>query len=367
MKMQENGWFAAHVPGKGAISLAARTPALVPRQGSLMLEFTLMPDERGPLPLVLLERRGTVPEHLVLALDADGRLSLLQRRGEAVHALSLDIGAERAAGGRMRVTWRWDLLRDESLLSLEALDAGSLHQRSGSAPLPVTRADLRAMAEGCGPARLGPRLDFLALGDHLHPIGPAACFAPSTPIATPQGPRAAGSLQPGDLVETVDAGPQPVLWSGRVALPALGSMRPVRLCAPAFGATRDLWLLPQHRIALGGPSVDYLFGEDEVLIATRHLVDGCAAQQPDRPCVLNWHGVLLADHHLLIADGCRIESLGIGGLARQPALARRTALSDMARAGTLPLHRAPARRTLLPFEVQALASARDQGRGPIAA
>lgn len=365
--MQESGWFAAHVPGKGAVSLAARTPGPVPVRGSLMLEFTLMPAERGALPLVLLERRTTASEHLALDLDADGRLSLVQRRGEAVHALSLDIGAERALGGRMRVTWRWDLQRDESLLSLEALDAGSLRQRSGPAPLPVTRADLRALATGCDPVRLGPRLDFLALGDHLHPVGPAACFAPSTPIATPLGERAAGSLRPGDLVETVDAGPQPVLWSGRIALPALGSMRPVRLCSPAFGATRDLWLLPQHRIALGGPAVDYLYGEDEVLIAARHLVDGCAAQQPDRPCVLNWHGLLLADHHLLIADGCRIESLGIGRLARQPRLARSTALADLAAECPLPLHRAPVRRTLLPFEVRALASARDQGRGPIAA
>lgn len=365
--MEESGWFAAHVPGRGAISLSARTPAQVPVRGTMMLEFALMPGESAALPLLLLEGRSAAEACLSLTLDGSGRLSLLQRRGDAVHALSLDASAETAAGGRMRVIWRWDLQRDESLLCLEALDAGSLRQRSATEPLPVTRAELMALTEGHAPARLGPRLDFLALGDHLHTPGPAACFAPSTPIATPQGARPAGSLRVGDLVETVDAGPQPVLWSGRIALPALGSMRPVRLCAPAFGATRDLWLLGQHRIALGGPSVDYLFGEDEVLIAARHLVDGCAAQQPDRPCVLNWHGLLLADHHLLIADGCRIESLGIGRLARQPALARSTALSDLAAAGRLPLHRATVRRTLLPFEVQALASARDQGRGPIAA
>lgn len=365
--MQESGWFVAHVPGRGAISLAARSPAQVPVRGTMMVEFALMPGETGPLSLLALEGRSTVETCLSLGFDGAGRLALLQRRGDAVHALSLDAAAECAAGGRMRVTWRWDLQHDESLLSLEALDAGSLRQRSATAPLPVTRAEMMALAEARAPARLGPRLDFLALGDHLHPLGPAACFAPSTPIATPRGERPAGSLRPGDLVETVDAGAQPVLWSGRIALPALGSMRPVRLCAPAFGATRDLWLLPQHRIALGGPAVDYLFGEDEVLIAARHLVDGCAAQQPDRPCVLNWHGLLLADHHLLIADGCRIESLGVGRLARQPVLARSTALSDLAAAGTLPQHCAPVRRSLLPFEVQALGSARDQGRGPIAA
>lgn len=365
--MLENGWFAAHLPGRGALRLADRSlPVTLPR-GSVMLEFSLMQGETGPLPLLHLGSRDGWLRFLSLTLEAGGQLSLVQRQGDAVQALSLDISAACAGGGRMRLLWQWDCGRDENRLTLEAVDGGQLRQRVASGALPMTRADLAALAEGRGAAQIGPRVEWLALGNHIQPVGPGACFAPSTPIATPTGERPAASLRRGDLVETVDAGPQPVLWSGRIALPALGALRPVRLCAPSFGVTRDLWVSPYHRIALGGPAVDYLFGEDEVLVPVHHLVDGISAQQPDRPCVLIWHGLLLEGHHLLIADGCRIESLSLGRLARTPALARTTALADCLGTDGLPLHTAPARRTLLSYEAQALAHERRRRRGPIAA
>ncbi len=365
--MQQSGWFAAHLPGQGAVSLAPRSLPATVQRGSLMLEFSLMQGEAGPLPLVHLGSREGWLRFLSIALDGEGHLSLLQRQGGAVHALSLDIGAECMAGGRMRLLWSWDAEGGESRLSLEAVDAGSLRQRKGTAPLPLPRSDVAALAEGRAPVQIGPRVDWMALGDHIQPVGPGACFAPSTPIATPQGERPAASLRAGDLVETVDAGAQPVLWSGRIALPALGALRPVRLCAPSFGATRDLWLTGQHRIALEGPAVDYLFGEDEVLVAARHLVDGGSAQMPDRPCVLPWQGILLEGHHLLIADGCRVESLSLGRLGRNPALARTTALAGLVEGDGLPLHLRAARRALLPYEAQALAAVRRRALGPVAA
>lgn len=362
------GWIVAHVPGEGAVTLGPReTLAPMLAQGSLLAEFTLIRGAQGALPLVQLTRQGEAPRSLSIGLDPEGHLQVIQRRGTDFHAISLDASAEVAQGGRMRMSWRWDAIRAESLLTLEALGTGQMRQRAGRHPLPMPREDLRALGEGAAQVRFGPCLDWIALGDHLHPVGPAACFAPTTPIETPQGPRPAGSLRAGDLVETVDAGPQPVLWSGRIALPALGGLRPVRLCPPGFGETRDLWLMAQHRLALSGPTVDYLFGQDEVLIAAQHLVDGCHALQPTRAGVLQWHGILLADHHLLIADGCRIESLYAGRLARQPALAATTALADLARAGTLPAHGAPVRPVLNGYEAEMLAVARAQGRGPVAA
>lgn len=372
---QGPGWIAAHLPGEGAVTLGARE-TLPPQlgQGSLIAEVTLPPETRGPLTLVDLTGHGRAGQDLVIGLDAEGHLQLVQRQGRAFHALSIDIGAELTTGGRMRLTWSWDAPQGESLLTLEAVDRGTLRQRAGRAPLPVGREILRALVSGTatGPervtgTRLAPFLDWLAFGDHRQPVGPGACFAPSTPIETPQGPRPAGSLRAGDLVETADAGAQRVLWSGRVALPALGSLRPVRLCPPTFGETRDLWLLPQHRVALSGPTLEYLLGKEEVLIAARHLVDGCTALQPARPAVLNWQGLLLEGHHLLIADGCRIESLYAGRLARQAPLAATTALADLARAGGLPEHGAPVRPVLSAFEAEILAAQRAQGRGPVAA
>jgi len=365
--MQGTGWIAAHIPGRGPVPLGTRGLGARQPQGSLMLEFALMQGETGPLPLVHLGRREGWLRFLSIALDAEGCLSLVHRHDDAVHVLSLDVSALCTLGGRMRLIWTWDCLADQSHLTLEAIDAGQLRQRAGAGALPMPREDLLALTEGRGVAQIGPRVAWLAVGDHLQPIGPGACFAPSTPLSTPKGERPAASLKAGDLVDTVDAGPQPVLWSGRLSLPALGALRPVRLCAPSFGATRDLWLAPNQRIALSGPAVDYLFGEDEVIVPVHHLVDGVSAQQPDRPCVLTWHGILLADHHLLIADGCRIESLSLGRLARTPSLARTTALAALLDGPGLPDHPAPVRKTLAPYEAQALAAERRRRRGPYAA
>lgn len=363
----DHGWIAAHIAHRGPVRFDdRRLPELI-AQGSLMLEFTLMRGEEAPLPLIQLHRREGWRNFLSLHLDADGRIVLAQRRGDAVHAVSIDATQERLSGGRMRLSWRWNGPRRESLLTLEALDQGTIRQQSGLAPLPLTRAEFLALVTTGSEARIGPRVDWLAVGDHLQPMGPGGCFAPATPIETPNGPVPAARLRAGDLVETVDAGPQEVLWSGRIELPALGHLRPVKLCAPVFTDTRDLWVMPQHRVALSGPSVDFILGEDEVLIEARKLVDGCAALQPDRPMVLGWQGILLEGHHLLIADGCKIESLHIGRLARQPLLAATTAMAGLAREERLPLHRKPMRKIVQGFEARTLASARRQGLRPFVA
>lgn len=367
MSIQEQGWFAAHHPEMGAVILSDHPLPQLLSRGTLMLEFSLMRGEQDILPLLHHVTRSDWQRFLSVSFTHDGHLCVSQRQGDAFHALSIDATEEILAGGRMRLTWSWDAPARTSLLTLEALDNGSIRQRHGHAPLPLMRDDAEALTSGSDTARIGPRVEWLALSDAVHPVGPGACFAPATMIETPTGPRPAASLRAGDLVETVDAGAQPVVWSGRVSLPALGSLCPVRLCAPSFGATRDLWLMPEHRVVVGGPVVDYLFGKEEVLVPARYLVDGCTALQPDRPSVLGWHGILLADHHLLMSDGCLIESLSIGALARHRSLAANTVLADLAKAGKLPTHPRRARPVLKSYEAMTLAAARAQKRGPVAA
>ncbi|MCE5973386.1 Hint domain-containing protein [Sinirhodobacter sp. WL0062] len=328
------GWIAAHLPGRGRIVFDQHPlPASVTR-GSLMVEFTLIPGEADILPLAHVTGRGVQARFFSLGFTADGQVSVMQRQGMAFHALSLDASDALACGGPMRLTWLWDVAAGESVLALEALADGTLRHRVGGLPLAMPREDLLALAAGTGAARVGPRVDWLAFGDHRHPLGPSGALAPLTQVATPQGWRAVGTLRPGDLVETAHHGAQPVLWSGRVALPALGNLRPVRLCAPHFGSANDLWVAPHQRIALPGAG--------SAIAEARDLVDGIHAIQPDRPNVLNWHGILLDQPALMIAEGCLVQSLDIGRMCRQPALAALSALADTA----LPEHSAATRPIL---------------------
>jgi hypothetical protein len=398
-----NGWHGARLSeGAGRLFSAEPLPALL-STGSLMLEFTLERGALGTQPLLHYAHHAGWSRQISLILDHAGHLRAQHRQGGAQERLVLPPGPELAEGGTLRLSWRWDGPARQSSLTLEAPDHGVLRQHHGTVPMPLPAADARALL-GCNPtaapdaraglradmkadmqagakarmqtgakarmqtgaplARLGRCVTWLALSDQPQPLGPGACFAPGTPLDTPQGPRAAGKLRRGDWVETVDAGPQQVLWSGQIAQPALGSLAPIRLLAGHFGQSRDLWLHPQHRVAVSGAAVDYLFGQDAVLIEARHLVDGRSALRCESPRALLWQGILLRDHHLLSADGCHVESLYLGNLATARPLLAASALRGMA---DLPRHRRPIRPALRAYEAQSLLAARAQSRAPFVA
>ena len=65
------------------------------------------------------------------------------------------------------------------------------------------------------------------------PVPP--CFTPGTLITTPEGPRRVEEIRVGDLVTTMDHGPQPVRWIGRRTVGAMDGFAPVRIEAGALG------------------------------------------------------------------------------------------------------------------------------------
>ena len=69
----------------------------------------------------------------------------------------------------------------------------------------------------------------------------------------------------------------------------------------------DLFVAAQQRVALAGAEVEYLFGEDEVLVEARHLVNGQSAlwERP-RPMV-RYYSLLLDGAAVIDAAGCRME------------------------------------------------------------
>ncbi len=83
------------------------------------------------------------------------------------------------------------------------------------------------------------------------------CFTSGTAIRTPRGDVLIDDLKTGDLVTTMDNGPQRIKWIGTTfvgpeKLAACPNMRPIHIKRGVLGATRDLLVSPQHGMLIGG-------------------------------------------------------------------------------------------------------------------
>jgi hypothetical protein len=132
----------------------------------------------------------------------------------------------------------------------------------------------------------------------------AACFVEGTRIGTPDGPVAIEHLRIGDLVLTASGDARPVRWLGHRRVetgrhPRPIAVWPVRVRAGAFGEgqpLRDLWLSPDHAIAVDG-----------VLIPVSALINGRTIVREPRDAVTYWH-VELDTHDVVVAEGLACES-----------------------------------------------------------
>lgn len=103
------------------------------------------------------------------------------------------------------------------------------------------------------------------------PTPTPSCFTPGVMIRTPTGDRAVEHLQPGDLVLTLDHGPQPVRRVLRRRLrfdAAPHHHKPIAIAAGALGSglpRHRLVVSPQHRLLLSGPT-------GKVLVAAKALL-----------------------------------------------------------------------------------------------
>jgi hypothetical protein len=160
------------------------------------------------------------------------------------------------------------------------------------------------------------RLDLRALRPQTAAQGGVICFAAGTMIATPQGLRTIESLRPGDWVDTVDSGPQPVVWTGHrrmtgARLHVMPHLRPVRIRPAALPGGRpdvDLLVSPRHRILLRGKAAQTLFGTPEVLVRACDLIDDRGITIDTAAREVTYVHVMLEAHHLVFANGLETES-----------------------------------------------------------
>jgi len=108
-------------------------------------------------------------------------------------------------------------------------------------------------------------------------------------------------------VLTLDDGPQPLRWIGRRRVAAQGSFAPIRIAAGAFGDHDTLLVSPQHRVLLRDGLAELLFGEDEVLVAAKDLLNHDGVCRVEGGQVEYVH-LLFVRHQVIWSEGLPTES-----------------------------------------------------------
>lgn len=140
------------------------------------------------------------------------------------------------------------------------------------------------------------------------------CFLAGTLIETPAGPVAVETLRAGDKILTLDGGAKLLRWIGSSTLHARGPLAPIRIRAGAIGNSRDLLVSPNHRILLRSPVAQLFFGDAEILVPAKALVDGRTVVPSPMPCARYFH-LLFDTHEMVYSEGIAAESLFTGEVA----------------------------------------------------
>jgi hypothetical protein len=133
------------------------------------------------------------------------------------------------------------------------------------------------------------------------------CFAHNTLIETDCGLVAIQDLEVGDLVRTMDHGFQELQWLGARTVSGKGGFAPIKICANALGNKRDMYVSPQHRMLISDWRAELLFGQDQVLVAAKDLVNGDTIFQEKQDTICYMH-ILFRRHEIVFAEGIPSES-----------------------------------------------------------
>lgn len=301
-----SGWLAlSGVAAPVAASGPDTDPSPHPLpKGHFVAELSMPLDDAA----VLLDYRAETPSGqrlFSLFHDPCSGLVLMQRQGRTMvrHALP---GPLPGTGGTVRLDYDWDLAAARWSMSLTFANGGETLGTSGRNPMAPSLADLSALCAGGGVRH--PAILWFGLAPSARLPDPGAWVGLSTPVQTARGPVPAGQLRPGERVLTADSGLVPVLGIERIITPSCGTRAPVLLRAAYFDMAGDILVSPDQPVCLSGPEAEYLFGEEEVMVPARHLVDGRIALWDDRRAIAAGVVLDLGTPELLRCGGCYFSS-----------------------------------------------------------
>lgn len=189
-------------------------------------------------------------------------------------------------------------------------------------------------------------------------LGPP-CFAAGTMIQTDRGEVAVEDLQLGDRVKTLDHGFQAIRWIGKSNTDASGDFAPIVFKPGALGNSRAMRVSPQHRILVQGWQAELFFGQSEILVPAKHLVDDKLICRDPGGRVVYYH-VMFDQHEVVFSDGVPTESFFPGDqimLQDRAVRAELVALFPELETANCPGFETTARSTVKRGEAQVLALA----------
>lgn len=141
------------------------------------------------------------------------------------------------------------------------------------------------------------------------------CLTSGCLVDTPNGPRRTDRLRCGDLVTTLDNGPQPILWIGKRRVhfetrpdPA----QPIRIAKNAFARglpSRDTLLSPQHRVLVRTSAAYALNDPLGALAPAKALTRAHGIRALPGRRSITYFSLLLPGHEVIVVNGIATESL----------------------------------------------------------
>ncbi|MBT0956606.1 Hint domain-containing protein [Alphaproteobacteria bacterium KMM 3653] len=187
------------------------------------------------------------------------------------------------------------------------IEARSNTERGPKHPHPATRPDRAKRLSQALRRQMDAMQEAPEPGAWLH-----GAISSTARVLTPSGPRAAGALEAGDLVETKDAGAQPVRWTGRMALTtqqlaASPQICPIRIKPGALSEgfpRKTLEVSPAEQLVMRARTPE----AEECLV--------CASALTRKPGVLRalpragfaYVQLMLDAHQVLFVEGVEVES-----------------------------------------------------------
>ncbi|MBE1286012.1 MAG: type I secretion protein [Rhodobacteraceae bacterium] len=146
------------------------------------------------------------------------------------------------------------------------------------------------------------------------------CVTRGTLIQTASGPVPVEKLSRGDMVATLDGAAEPVRWIGSRKLSVAdlildSGKRPIVFEPGSLGQNlpeRTLRVSPQHRMLLQGWQAQLLFGEDQVLVPAKSLVNGSSVNRADVTDDVEYFHLLFDNHQIMFTEGAPTESFHPG-------------------------------------------------------